>query len=114
MDIEQKKKLKASMDYDGGGRLSTVANKSNALDAPILIVGLGGTGFDALLATKKLIYDTLNCEKSGDVFTDKPRNIEYLAIDTDKDDETKSLQGVSLNKSNKELQIYTCQDVEGL
>lgn len=114
MDIEQKKKLKASMDYDGGGRLSTVANKSNALDAPILIVGLGGTGFDALLATKKLIYDTLNCEKSGDVFTDKPRNIEYLAIDTDKDDETKSLQGVSFNKSNKELQIYTCQDVAGI
>lgn len=114
MDFDQKKKLKASMDYDGGGRLSTVANKSNALDAPILIVGLGGTGFDAVLAAKKLIYDTLNCEKAGDVFTDKPRNIEYLVIDTDQDDETKSLQGVSLNKSNKELQIYTCQDVAGI
>lgn len=114
MDIDQKKKLKASMDYDGGGKLSTVANKSNALDAPILIVGLGGTGFDALLATKKLIYDTLNCDITGDIFSDKPKNIEYLAIDTDKDDETKSLQGISFNKSNKELQIYTCQDVKGI
>lgn len=114
MDIDQKKKLKASMDYDGGGKLSTVANKSNALDAPILIVGLGGTGFDALLATKKLIYDTLNCDKTGEVFSDKPKNIEYLAIDTDRDDETKSLQGISFNKSNKELQIYTCQDVKGI
>ena len=65
-DVDAKKKIKDSMDYDGGGHLNAVANKVAALDAPVLIVGLGGTGADAVIQVKKLIYDRLKCEKNGE------------------------------------------------
>ena len=69
------------------------------MKAPVLIIGLGGTGMDALRITKKLIYDTIQSEKKDGEYTDKPKNIEYLGIDTDEGEEKKSYQGMYLNKT---------------
>ncbi|MDY3250510.1 MAG: tubulin-like doman-containing protein [Candidatus Choladocola sp.] len=109
---EYKKRIKESLDADQGGRLRAIAEKAKAVDAPVLIIGLGGTGVDSLLITKKLIYDTIQSEKKDGEYTDKPKNIEYLGIDTDMDYETKHYQGIYLNKRAGEIQIYTMPNVQ--
>lgn len=108
---EYKRQIKESLDLDEGGRLRAIAQKAAAVNAPVLIVGLGGTGVDALLITKKLIYDTIESEDKSDGYADKPKNIEYLAIDTDERYANRSYQGMRLNQRAGELMIYTRPDV---
>ena len=50
-------------------------------------------------------------KKDGE-YTDKPKNIEYLGIDTDEGEEKKSYQGMYLNKTAGEIQIYTMPHVQ--
>lgn len=71
LDIDVKKKIRNSLDYECGGRLNATANTAVALDAPVLIVGLGGTGADAVIRVKKLISDRMK----GDT-----KNIEYFVL----------------------------------
>lgn len=112
LNEDYKKKIRESLDMDSGGRLHAIAQKASAVNAPVLIIGLGGTGVDSLLITKKLIYDTIESEKKGDgSYSDKPRNIEYLAIDTDARYDNKSYKGMRLNKENGEFMLYTMNDV---
>ena len=108
---EYKRQIRENLDMEEGGRLQALAQKARAIDAPVLIVGLGGTGVDALLITKKLICDTIECEKKSDGFSDRPKNIEYLAIDTDVTYEGKSYHGIRLNRDADELMICTMADV---
>ncbi|HIV24032.1 MAG TPA: hypothetical protein IAC80_08875 [Candidatus Merdiplasma excrementigallinarum] len=109
---EYKKRIQESLDAETGGRLHAIAAKATAVKAPVLIIGLGGTGMDALRITKKLIYDTIQSEKKDGEYTDKPKNIEYLGIDTDEGEEKKSYQGMYLNKTAGEIQIYTMPHVQ--
>ncbi|MCD7820456.1 MAG: tubulin-like doman-containing protein, partial [Lachnospiraceae bacterium] len=110
---DYQKKIKESMDMDEGGRLHAIADKAAAVNAPVLIIGLGGSGMDSLLATKKLIYDIIQREKKLDgKYADKPRNIEYLGIDTDQSYLNKSYQGIRLNKNAGEVKIYTMPNVQ--
>ena len=109
---EYKKRIQESLDAETGGRLHAIAAKATAVNAPVLIIGLGGTGMDALRITKKLIYDTIQSEKKDGEYTDKPKNIEYLGIDTDEGEEKKSYQGMYLNKTAGEIQIYTMPHVQ--
>lgn len=58
--------------------------RSKKIDAPILVIGLGGTGFDALMRIKHEFYQRFETE----VFQDgsrgeRPPRTEYLEIDTD-------------------------------
>lgn len=109
---EYKKKIKESFDMDSGGRLRAIAQKAAAVNAPVLIIGLGGTGVDSLLITKKLIYDTIQSEKKSDgSYSDKPGNIEYLGIDTDVQYRGKRYKGIGLNDQNGEFMLYTMNDV---
>ncbi|MCI8886597.1 MAG: hypothetical protein HFG70_00775 [Hungatella sp.] len=113
-DADAKKKIKDSMDYENGGHLSAVANKAAALDAPILIVGLGGTGADAVIQVKKMIYNRLKCEVSMGENKDKPKNIEYFVMDTDTANEKISLQGIGFNETLEECFIFTAPNVQKL
>lgn len=110
---EYRKKIKESMDMNEGGRLRAIAEKAAVIDAPVLIIGLGGSGMDSLLATKKMIYDIIEREKRDDgKLADKPKNIEYLGIDTDQGYLNKSYHGIRLNKNAGEVKIYTMPNVQ--
>jgi len=54
------------------------------IDRPILIIGLGGTGIDALVKAKYKINRTFQKSQmpGKKVFKDKPDNFEFLGIDT--------------------------------
>jgi hypothetical protein len=112
LNQDKKDKIRENMDYQRNGRLTAVANKAASLNAPILIIGLGGTGVDSVIKVKKMIYDRLQCEmKSGEIM-DKPANIEYLVMDTDRDNENKSAGGVRFNEALKECFIFTSSNIQ--
>ena len=50
------------------------------IDAPILVIGLGGTGFDVLMRVKS---DFSKRFEPATPMTDCPPRTEYLEIDTD-------------------------------
>ena len=103
---EYRKKIKESLEMENGGRLHAIAQKAAAVKAPVLIIGLGGSGLDALLATKKMIYDMIQSEERADgKLSDKPENIEYLGIDTDKAYQNQTYQGMKLNENADEVKI---------
>lgn len=109
---EYKKRIKESLDAEEGGRLRAIANKASAVNAPVLIIGLGGTGLDSLLITKKLIYETIKSEDRGGEYSDKPKNIEYMGIDTDESYKNKNYQGIYLNENLGEVNIFTMPNVQ--
>lgn len=111
-NVDEKKRIKDSMDYDSGGHLSAIANKAATLDAPILIIGLGGSGADAVLKTKRMIYERLQCEQEGGKTKDKPANIEYLVLDTDENNRNISIQGIGFNRAREECFIVTAPSVQ--
>lgn len=111
-DQDKKAKIRASMDYDANGRLTAVANKAAALDAPILIIGLGGTGVGAVLKVKKMIYDRLECERKDGEVMDKPANIEYLVMDTDVASKDKSVGGVGFSETLDETFVFTSSNIQ--
>jgi len=80
---ETKAELRA-LDSEYGGGISTQGTRTDAIDKPILIVGLGGTGAEALIRVKKSVnkYFKLGVSPSGRRL-DKPAQIEYLAMDSD-------------------------------
>ncbi len=106
-DYDKKVKIKESMDYEMNGRLVAVANKAASLNAPVLIIGLGGTGVDSVIKVKKMIYDRLQCEVRAEEIMDKPANIEYLVIDTDRDNENKATGGIRFSDTLQECFIFT-------
>ena len=108
-------KIKERLDYADGGRLHAFAQKAKAIDAPVLIIGLGGTGVQTLRRVKKLINDTIESEVVNGKKTDKPSNIEYMGFDTDKSERTKSIQGIRLEENRGEIVIHELtQAVEAL
>ena len=108
-----KQRIKESMDLDEGGKLHAIADKASAVNAPVLIIGLGGTGMDSLLKTKKLIYDTIQAEDLGEgEYSDKPKNIEYVGFDTDERYKNKAFQGIRLNEQNNEVNVVLMPHVQ--
>ncbi|MCD8104502.1 MAG: tubulin-like doman-containing protein [Lachnospiraceae bacterium] len=103
---EYRKIIHQSMDLEEGGRLRAIGEKTAVSDSPVLVIGLGGSGTEALLGVKKEIYDWTVREKRADgIYEEKPRNIEYLAIDIDPVYMHRRYRGIGLNKD--ELQILT-------
>ena len=87
------------LNYANGGRIRALADKITTIDNPILIVGLGGTGVDAVLRTKKLISERMVCEEGKD----KPENVDYLVIDTDEKAIESSYMGTVFSSDEKFL-----------
>ena len=111
-DQDKKVKIRESMDYKSNGRLTAVANKAASLNAPILIVGLGGTGVDSVIKVKKMIYDRLQCEEKAGEIMDKPANIEYLVMDTDRENENKATGGIRFSETLEECFIFTSSNIQ--
>ena len=77
------------LDYEYGGGISTLGTKTELIDKPILIVGLGGTGVESLIRVKNSINRHFKqkaderSRTSGVRRSDKPPQIEYFGIDSD-------------------------------
>ena len=75
------------LDYEYGGGVSASTTKTDMIDKPILVVGLGGTGVESLIRVKKAIHRHFKLETgirpAGVRKPDKPPQIEYFGIDTD-------------------------------
>jgi len=85
-----------SLDCEYGGGISTASTRTDVIDKPILIVGLGGTGAEALIRVKRTINRQfkLGTSASGRKL-DKPPQIEYMAIDSDANMQNLSYAGAS-------------------
>ncbi len=94
--------LKSNLMRGVGSGLHLKSRNSKLIDAPILVIGLGGTGANSLIRLKSLINERIN----SDFNNEKPKNIEYLAIDTDMSTKDFQHKGVSFSKANSEVCIY--------
>lgn len=75
----------SSMNVDIGGSMSSAQIRVNSKGNPVLIIGLGGTGMDALLCTKQLINTRFVLPESApNKTTAIPDNIRVLGIDSDR------------------------------
>ena len=80
---------------------------------PILFVGLGGTGIDALLRVKNEVQTRMPLPKgeNGQILGTSPVNIAFLALDTDKETFMKTYGVAGFDKSGDECLRLT---VDGL
>ncbi|AZK44997.1 tubulin-like doman-containing protein [Paenibacillus lentus] len=103
------------LDVSLGGGIVSDKIRVDTIDNPILIIGLGGTGIDALLRLKyqinrrfKLPEDPLSKKKR-----DKPDNVEFLAFETNEQDRTKRYKGIGLDPIN-EFVLLSNPEIGGL
>ncbi|MED3551041.1 tubulin-like doman-containing protein [Cytobacillus praedii] len=87
------------LDVSLGGGIVSEKIRVDTIDNPMLVIGLGGTGIDALLRLKyqvnrrfKLPADPISKKKK-----EKPNNIEYLAFETNEQDRFKKYKGIGLD-----------------
>ncbi|QWU17105.1 Tubulin like [Paenibacillus sophorae] len=103
------------LDVSLGGGIVSDKIRVDTIDNPILIIGLGGTGIDALLRLKyqinrrfKLPEDPISKKKR-----DKPDNVEFLAFETNEQDRGKKYRGIGLDSQN-EFVLLANAEIGGL
>ncbi|MGG1659068.1 tubulin-like doman-containing protein [Brevibacillus sp. NRS-1366] len=87
------------LDVSLGGGIVSDKIRVDTIDNPMLVIGLGGTGIDALLRLKyqvnrrfKLPVDALSKKRK-----EKPDNIEFIAFETNEHDRNKKYKGIGLD-----------------
>lgn len=87
------------LDVTLGGGIISDKIRVDTIDNPMLVIGLGGTGIDALLRLKyqinrrfKLPNDPLSKKKR-----EKPDNIEYIGFETNEGELQKKYKGIGLD-----------------
>ncbi|MGJ7910716.1 tubulin-like doman-containing protein [Neobacillus sp. LXY-1] len=105
----------SQLDVSLGGGIISEKIRVDTIDNPMLVIGLGGTGIDALLRLKyqvnrrfKLPQDPLSRKKK-----EKPDNIEFLAFETNEYDRNKKYKGIGLDP-NKEFVLLSNPEIGGL
>ena len=95
------------LDVELGGGIVSEKVRINTITNPMLVIALGGTGIDALLRLKYqvnrrfILPEDPNTKK----VYEKPKNIEYLALETDQKDINKRYKGIGLDKNDEFLLI---------
>ncbi|WP_025690485.1 tubulin-like doman-containing protein [Paenibacillus zanthoxyli] len=99
------------LDVSLGGGIVSDKIRVDTIDNPILIIGLGGTGIDALLRLKyqinrrfKLPEDPISKKKR-----DKPDNVEFLAFETNEQDLGKKYRGIGLDPQNEFVRLSNAE-----
>ena len=96
---------------DSGVPFVTELQRIDTLDNPVLIIGIGGTGIDAMLRVKYLVNKTFvlpSDAKTGHTKS-KPENIEFLAIETNEADRTKTYRGIGIEQG--EMCVISCGNI---
>lgn len=81
MEMEKKNVYDRLLLSEGGGIITDVSKSAQQGD-PTIIIGLGGTGVDALRVVKKKVYEQLRAD-NPDAAIPEYRRIGFLAVDTD-------------------------------
>lgn len=93
----------AQLDIEQGGGIVSKKIRVDTIDNPVLVIGLGGTGIDALLRLKYQINRRFNLPM--DPMTkkrlDKPANVDFLAFETNEQDKNKKYKGIGLDPLNE-------------
>lgn len=91
------------LDIEQGGGIVSKKIRVDTIDNPMLVIGLGGTGIDALLRLKYQINRRFNLPM--DPMTkkrlDKPANVDFLAFETNEQDKNKKYKGIGLDPLNE-------------
>ena len=83
LSAETKAELQV-LDCEYGGGIFTSGIRTDVIDKPILVLGLGGTGAESLIRVKHAIEKHIKLDgASGAHGLGKPHQIEYMAIDSD-------------------------------
>ncbi|WP_040204242.1 tubulin-like doman-containing protein [Neobacillus jeddahensis] len=105
----------SQLEVSQGGGIISEKIRVDTIDNPMLVIGLGGTGIDALLRLKyqvnrrfKLPEDPLSKKKK-----EKPNNIEFLAFETNEHDRNKKYNGIGLDP-NKEFVLLSNPEIGSL
>ncbi|MBP1992472.1 tubulin-like doman-containing protein [Paenibacillus eucommiae] len=103
------------LDVSQGGGIVSDKIRVDTIDNPMLIIGLGGTGIDALLRLKyqinrrfRLPEDPISKKKS-----EKPDNVEFIAFETNEHDRNKKYRGIGLDPMS-EFVLLSNSEVGGL
>ena len=103
------------LDVKLGGGIVSDKIRVNTIDNPMLVIGLGGTGIDALLRLKyqinrrfRLPQDPMTKRKK-----EKPDNIEFLAFETNQRDKNNKYNGIGLDPIN-ELVLLSNAEIGGI
>ncbi len=95
------------LDVELGGGIVSEKVRINTIPNPMLVIGLGGTGIDALLRLKyqvnrRFVLPEDAITKKVD---DKPKNVEYLGFETNQNDRNKRYKGIGLDPYDEFLLI---------
>lgn len=83
------------------------AKKSKVYNNPLLVVGLGGSGFDVLSRAKEKLVNCFMTDSNG-----KLKGVEFLEIDTDDRDMNRSLSSPCISSLKKdEFKIFRNADI---
>lgn len=83
----------------------TNMEKVSKIDAPLLVVGLGGTGADGVLRIKNEFAQRLVADRMGNQELDRPPRTAYLVLDTDPFVLQKRYHGTSINRDTEWLDL---------
>ena len=97
------------MDRNGEGGLWSELDRAVMADTPTLIIGLGGTGADALINVKYQINHKMMCRPGQN----KPGRIAYLCVDSDADTIRKTRVGEITFDGNEFFDIAESDPVMG-
>ena len=81
--------------------------KVDKINAPLLVVGLGGTGADGVRRVKHEFNDRLNPDHFGGTELDRPPRTAYLELDTDDNEIDRSYLGTKIN-ADEEWMDMSC------
>lgn len=91
------------LDVKLGGGIVSEKIRVNTIDNPMLVIGIGGTGNDALLRLKyqvnrrfKLPQDPITKRKK-----EKPDNLEFLAFETNQRERNNKYNGIGMDQINE-------------
>lgn len=103
------------LDVSLGGGIVSEKIRVDTIDNPILIIGLGGTGIDALLRLKYQINRRFRLPEDphSRKKRDKPDNVEFLAFETNEQDRNKKYKGIGLDPIN-EFVLLSNAEIGGL
>ena len=83
------------------------AQKSPVYNTPLLVIGLGGSGFDVLRRAKQKLINCFRTDSTG-----KLKGVEFLEIDTDDRDMKRSLSMSQISNLKKdEFKIFQNADI---
>lgn len=80
-------------------------NKVDKVNAPLLIIGLGGTGADGLRRIKHEFSQRLKPDMLGGKELDRPKRTAYLLLDTDPTEVNRRYHGTALNADTEFINL---------